>query len=71
MYSATNKLNKKYMNKANIVASIVEGETYCYFSQLLENNKFKKLFFNLIKQNASINEITKKLITLSEKEELV
>ena len=59
------------MQKSNIIASIIEGTTYCYFNQLLEDEGFNKLFINLLAQNKSIENTVKTLMTYINKNELV
>jgi len=48
------------MNKVNIIASIVEGETLCNFSLLMENTEFKDLLKSVI--NLPLEEATSQLI---------
>jgi len=51
---------KKTMNKFNIIASIVEGETLCNFDSLMEDLEFKKLFKAV--KNLPLEEATSQLI---------
>ena len=51
---------KKTMNKVNIIASIVEGETLCDFGLLMEDTDFKNLLKAVI--NLPIEEATSQLI---------
>jgi len=37
------------MNKLNILASIIEGETLCLIDDLLEDQTFKELFYKYAK----------------------
>ena len=48
------------MNKINIIASIVEGETLCNFSSLMEDTEFKNLLKAVI--NLPLEEATSQLI---------
>ena len=48
------------MNKLNIIASIVEGETLCNFNCLMEDAEFKKLLKAVI--NLPLEEATSQLI---------
>ena len=48
------------MNKANVIASIVEGETLCNFNELMEDTDFKNLFKDVV--NLPIDKATDKLI---------
>ena len=48
------------MNKANVIASIVEGETLCNFNELMEDTDFKNLFKDVV--NLTIDKATDKLI---------
>ena len=48
------------MNKFNIIASIVEGETLCNFDSLMEDLEFKKLFKAV--KNLPLEEATSQLI---------
>tara|TARA_R110000796_G_scaffold211747_1_gene327918 strand:- start:12 stop:185 length:174 start_codon:yes stop_codon:yes gene_type:complete len=49
------------MNKLNIIASIVEGETLCSFTGLLEDQTFKKMFYKLAETH-DVDEASKKLV---------
>ena len=53
------------MNKVNIIASIVEGETLCDFGLLMENTDFKNLLKAVI--NLPIEEATSQLINKANK----
>jgi|TARA_R100001460_G_scaffold99297_1_gene142487 hypothetical protein len=48
------------MNKVNIIASIVEGETLCDFGLLMEDTEFKNLLKAVI--NLPLEEATSQLI---------
>ena len=48
------------MNKVNIIASIVEGETLCNFGLFMEDTEFKKLLKAVI--NLPLEEATSQLI---------
>jgi hypothetical protein len=48
------------MNKLNIIASIVEGETCCCFNSLMEDEGFKELVKKVI--NLPLEEATSQLI---------
>ena len=54
------------MNKVNIIASIVEGETLCDFGLLMEDTDFKNLLKAVI--NLPLEEATSQLI--NKKQEL-
>ncbi len=43
------------MNKKNLIASIVEGNTLCIFEDLMENETFKEMF-HLYSKTKSIDE---------------
>ena len=51
---------KETMNKINIIASIVEGETLCDFGLLMEDTEFKNLLKAVI--NLPLEEATSQLI---------
>ena len=53
------------MNKLNIIASIVEGETLCDFGLLMEDTEFKNLLKSVI--NLPIDEATLQLINKANK----
>ena len=53
------------MNKLNIIASIVEGETICNFGSLMEDLEFKKLLKAVI--NLPLEEATSQLINKANK----
>ena len=48
------------MNKLNVIASIVSGETCSDFNLLMENEEFHELVYDV--RNLPINEATEKLI---------
>lgn len=48
------------MNKLDVIASIVEGETCCCFYSLMEDEEFKTLVKKVVK--LPLEEATKKLI---------
>ena len=48
------------MNKANVIASIVEGETLCNFNELMEDEDFYSLAIKV--KNLSIDEAVSKLV---------
>ena len=56
------------MNKLNILASIIEGETLCLIDELLEDKTFKFMFYKYAKTK-SVDEAAK-LLTLYVNEEL-
>ncbi len=58
--TAKDKAKKETMNKVNIIASIVEGETLCDFGLLMEDTDFKNLLKAVI--NLPIEEATSQLI---------
>jgi len=43
--------------KANLIASIFEGETYSSFDLCCEDEDFKKIFVSGVKSNKSINDV--------------
>ena len=55
------------MNKTDMTASMVEGQTTAPFPLLMEDEAFKKLFYQLIKSKDNIYMISKKLSDFAEK----
>ena len=53
------------MNKLNIIASIVEGETLCNFNSLMEELEFKKLLKAV--KNLPLEKATSQLINKANK----
>jgi hypothetical protein len=51
------------MDKLNIIASIVEGETSCSFGHLMEDEAFNKLAHEV--KHLDVDEATNQLISLA------
>ena len=51
------------MDKLNIIASIIEGETLCAFDHLMEDEAFNKLAHEV--KHLNLDEATNQLIALA------